>query len=487
MRELVPISENVDLNQTKVAASGVLTWANGGVNVTNNKKVTIGTTEYVFKTALTGAANEVLIGADGDASLQNLVNLIKSGREAVAASGVLTSNQTKPTAGKVVVIGAKTYTFVAALTEVKATATLTASGQPTAGQKVTIGTNVYTFVTSLTSINKQNRTTIHAAPYSVLIGADYDTTLGNLVAAINGAAGEGTKYAYSTPAHTLVDAGAVGSHASIMTAKTVGVAGNSIAKAEDSANLDWDGTGDTFSGGLDSVANEVSLVGADAGVVIQNLIAAVNGAAGAGTKYSSATAASTEMTAVLTSQFVMTVTAKVAGAAGNALAKTEDADELDWDGAGAVMTGGVTATLAHATVGAADVANHATTVTAKTAGFAGNSIAKSTDETTLDWDGTGAFLTGGGGTIGTYIISKGGGVARRFIATIPQMTGSPTFAISLYDVNNVLLKALAATAAENAISDTAYEVMLSPGDYVKITATTPVEDDGTLPINLQIR
>ena len=52
---------------------------------------------------------------------------------------------------------------------------------------------------------------------------------------------------------------------------------------------------------------------------------------------------STEMDAVLTSALVITVTAKTAGTAGNSLAATEDSATLDFDGANTTLTGGVAA------------------------------------------------------------------------------------------------------------------------------------------------
>lgn len=52
---------------------------------------------------------------------------------------------------------------------------------------------------------------------------------------------------------------------------------------------------------------------------------------------------STEMDAVRTSALVITVTAKVAGTAGNSLAATENSATLDFDGANTTLTGGVAA------------------------------------------------------------------------------------------------------------------------------------------------
>jgi hypothetical protein len=71
------------------AATGVLTFS--GV-AQNNETVTIGGQTYTFKTALTSAeaANEVLIGADQDASLTNLTNAVNGGAGAGTTYGSAT-------------------------------------------------------------------------------------------------------------------------------------------------------------------------------------------------------------------------------------------------------------------------------------------------------------------------------------------------------------------------------------------------------------
>lgn len=71
----------------------------------------------------------------------------------------------------------------------------------------------YTFKTSLSE---------PAVANEILIDTDADTTLGNLKAAINGEAGEGTKYSAGTVANPDVTCGEVISHAVILTNKIKG-------------------------------------------------------------------------------------------------------------------------------------------------------------------------------------------------------------------------------------------------------------------------
>lgn len=479
-----PVDLSILIDDSPAAAAGVLT--HDATNPSNNDTVTIGSTVYTFKTTLTGAANEILIGADADATLQALADAINDGIAAVAASGILTSDETKPTAADTVTVGGKVYTFVAALTEAIATATLTHDGSnPTAGDTVTVGNNVYEFVSSLTIDRGHGQSDPVELPNKVLIGADADTTLNNLVAAINGDTGEGTKYSFNTVQNPLVSAAAESSNASIMSARAgVGTAGNSIAKAETSSHLDWDGAGATFTGGLASVANEISLVGADADYVMNSLILAINGGAGAGTRYSSATVASTEMTAGALAAHAFTVTAILPGSAGNSLAKAENSTHLDWDGAGAVMTGGIAATAAHTLVTSSDVAAQAITVTAITAGYAGNAIAKAESCAHLDWDGAGAVLTGGGATIGTSDEIGVSGKLSVIISEAPQFTGSPTYTVTILDTNGKV-NYVSGNLNENAVTRTVVEQQVQASDKIKITTSAIVED--TLPVLVRLR
>lgn len=123
---------------------------------------------------------------------------------------------------------------------VAATGTLTSDNTNVSdGDTVVIGTQTYTFKTALTSGN--------ADPGEVLIGADADGSLTNLIAAINGTGTPGTDYDSSTPVNTDVTAGTVSAHAFTVTAKTAGYAGNAIASTEESTHLSWGGT--TLSGG----------------------------------------------------------------------------------------------------------------------------------------------------------------------------------------------------------------------------------------------
>lgn len=120
---------------------------------------------------------------------------------------------------------------------VKATGTLTLSGNAGNTQTVTIGTKVYTFQTVLTNVDG-----------NVLIGATASDSIDNLIAAINLAAGAGTLYAAATTLHPTVTAAAGAGDTMTATAKTAGTAGNAIATTETLASGAWGAA--TLAGGI---------------------------------------------------------------------------------------------------------------------------------------------------------------------------------------------------------------------------------------------
>lgn len=78
-----------------------------------------------------------------------------------------------------------------------------------------------------------------------------------------------------------------------------------------------------------AVPNEV-LRGANAAASVANLVLAINAGSGAGTNYSTGTTAHELVTAVDDTGDVVTITAKVPGAAGNAIATTDTSDNMSW-------------------------------------------------------------------------------------------------------------------------------------------------------------
>lgn len=126
---------------------------------------------------------------------------------------------------------------------VAATGTLTSDNTNVSdGDTVTIGTKVYTFKTALTPTEGQ-----------VLIGADADASLLNLIRAINHSGTPNTDYKCAAQNPDVSAATSVTSHAFAVTARVAGTAGNAIATTETSSHLAW---GDTV---LASGANETPI------------------------------------------------------------------------------------------------------------------------------------------------------------------------------------------------------------------------------------
>lgn len=225
-----------------VAATAVLTSDN--TNVTAGKKVTLGDEIYTYVAALTVVTsprqyvpNEVLIGADADASMNNLIDAIN---EKASTKGTKYSLGTvKNALASAGTLSAHAFTVTALTAGTGGNAIAKAEDDAHLDWDGTGG-----FLTG----------GVDTIENEVLIGADADGSLNNLIDAINGTddgetTGPGITYGVGTTANADVTAGAVADHATLMTAKVGGIVGNSIAKSEDDAHLDWDGAGATFTGG----------------------------------------------------------------------------------------------------------------------------------------------------------------------------------------------------------------------------------------------
>lgn len=246
-----------------------------------------------------------------------------------------------------------------------AAGTLTLTGNAGNNETVTIGTQTYTWKTALT--------TGGTAPNEVLIGASAAASIDNLIAAINGGSGAGTLYGSQTEINLDVVASDGAGTTMLATAKLNGTAGNAIATTETMANGSWGAA--TLAGGttgkatgtltltgnavnnetvtvgavtytwktaLTGAANEV-FVGALATNSIDNLIAAINGAAGEGTTYGTGTVYNPSATAVAGAGDTMDVTARAGGSAGNTIVTTETMTNGSWGAA--TLAGGANATL----------------------------------------------------------------------------------------------------------------------------------------------
>lgn len=246
------------------------------------------------------------------------------------ATGTLTISG-QPSATQTVTIGAKTYTFVTALTEAKATATFTVGGGGsviTNGNTLTINGKVYTWQTSLTNVDG-----------NVAIGANDTAALLNMLRAITLGAGSGTSYAAATTAHPTVTATSSTATTLVIQALLVGIAGNSLTLAESSSGA-WGSSTTVLTGGVAAIANEV-LIDDTSAHTRDNLVVATTAGAGGGTKYSTGTTANADAVGSASSTNML-VTAIATGTSGDSVATSETASNYVFGDTH--LTGGVTET-----------------------------------------------------------------------------------------------------------------------------------------------
>lgn len=255
----------------------------------------------------------------------------------------------------------------------------------------------------------------------VLIGADADATLLNLKNAINEDLATFGVKYSKNARQNIVIAGNVTAHAIAITARTAGTAGDAIALTSDEASY----TITALTGGVDTVPYEVK-IGASAAATLDNIKSAVNATGTAGTHYS-------------------------------------------------------VGTEAHPTIEATTNADTTQIFSARTGGTAGNSLVMSENATHLSFDS----VAGGGGTVGRQVVGAGnGGLVHRIISKCPQFTGTPTYIISIETAAGSQLYATSALT-ENAVTNTAQEMVLADDDVIVVTANATVES--TLPVLISLR
>jgi flagellin len=331
------------------AAGTTLTVTGGNPQIIATDALTLGGTTYTFVAALTGAANEVLVGASDTQSLLNLKAAVNA-----SAGGAGVAYGVGTVANANVNAGAATATTLAIAANVNGVGNGTTTGNSvastvgsggghlaftgatlaggTAGSTVTIGGKTYTFVAALSTTPTANE---------VLAGVGLTNSLDNLKAAVNNSGGGGSSA--STTQNANVTATTKTATTLLFQANVAGSAGNFIAASStigtfatanlaggvDTGTAPAAAAGNTVTVGTQTytfvnalsttpTANEV-LVGATETASLANLANAINGGSGSGATYGSPTVANTAVSATATPTSIV-FTSLTRGLAGNAIA-----------------------------------------------------------------------------------------------------------------------------------------------------------------------
>jgi hypothetical protein len=226
---------------------------NDGTAPSNGDTVTVDTTVYTFKTALStspAVPYEVLIGVSGATALDNLNSAINGTAGAGSTYGTGTvahptvvattnTNTVQTIVARVPGTSANSIATTEASTHLAwADATLGAgagnSNPGVAPQTVTIGDITYSFVDVLSETYGAT-----AIPYQVLFGVASANALDNLKLAIDKGATEGTNYSTGTVAHPYITATTNGDTSQVIEARQAGSEYNDIALSETLTNGAW--------------------------------------------------------------------------------------------------------------------------------------------------------------------------------------------------------------------------------------------------------
>jgi len=349
-----------------VASTHAVSVLTGDAIVATNVMV-IGTRTYTFVEVLTGAADEILVGATLTATLVNAKNAINAtagvGMLGVTYGfGTVVNTQVRAVASDATTLTVRGIVPGTSLNTVATTGTAlrtvwedttlgggtgaSDAGVTTGAATVTIGTTVYTQVDALSET--------YGAPavaYQVLRGASEATYLANLKKAVNATGVAGTDYSTGTVAHPDIVGTTLTTTTLIVRTRTIGTAAqttalNAIATTETMANTAW--TGATMSGavttdaatftldtttytgvivlaetlGLTAVPFQILWVTSEA-VFLDNVKSTINLSGVMGTTYGTGTTAHPTVVATTNTDTVQTFNAKNTGTAGNSIATTE--------------------------------------------------------------------------------------------------------------------------------------------------------------------
>ena len=194
---------------------------------------------------------------------------------------------------------------------------------PLTTETITIGVKTYRFIAVLAQAN------------DVLLEADVDDTLQNLKDAINGGAGEGTKYGTGTTANADAEATTLNStdHTLLIQALVAGPSGNSIVFTEAATDLVVNGAGTLGTTQAGAWSGDDTL---------QNLSDAIeleDGGGESGVKYHAGTAENAYVTAADVASHAIIVTAKDAVDDPTDVDTLESSARLSW-GAATLVGGG---------------------------------------------------------------------------------------------------------------------------------------------------
>lgn len=316
------------------SASGVLALS---ANVVDGDTVTVGTKTYTFQDTLTNVDGNVHVGLTAAASIANLVDAINLG------AGAGTDYATAMTLHPTVSAGIGSSTTLAATAKVGGAsgnliATTAVSGTATWGDATLTGGGPAARTICYLTDNPTSPTR------AIVLGMD---ELNRPTAEITANQEADKATGTLTLTGNFQDAAATG---------TLTLTGNAVNPAATGTltllgnladgNTVTIGTKTyTFQTVLTNIDGNV-LIGAFAWDSIDNLISAINLAAGAGTTYAAATTLHPTVTAVAGAGDTLEATAKVLGVSGNSIVTTAVSGAASWGAAS--LTGGVTET---ATIG----------------------------------------------------------------------------------------------------------------------------------------